>query len=1034
MFKLNPLLWPKLTGFWSYGIAVLSVAAAMVVLRWPPIHLQQAPASVFLCAILLSAWFGGAGPGLLATALSTLAYYYFLPPTDSLGPKLTEIPRLVVFTATAVFVWSLSAAQRNATESLRRARDDLRMRVKEIQQANEILQAESRERMLIGNRLRRSEAYLAEAQRLTHTGSFGWSVQSGEIRWSDETFRIFKCDPKTKPTLEVISQRTHPDDVAFVKESIERASQDQQDFDIEHRLLMQDGSVKHVHVVAHAETDESGELEFVGAVRDTTESKRVEKELRRSEEFLLEAQKLSHTGSWRHNLASGAISVSPEIYRIHDIQRDDDPSNTEFFFTRFHPEDRKRVVNVFERAELERTEFEVDYRIVLPDGMIKHLHTTGRPILNESGDLVEFVGSAMDVTTAKQAEETLRRSEGYLAEAQRLSHTGSWASLPATGEIKYLSEECYRVMGFDPHRGQPRYKEFFERIHPDDQAKVSEAVETAGRENTEFELDYRIVHPGGEVRDLHVVGHPAFNPSGDLVEYVGTVMDITDRKRAEDQARLIIDTVPAQLWTESPDGVVDFVNRRWVDYTGMTLEQAVGSGWNRMVHPDDIERVLSKWRTLIAEGKPREIESRLRRSDGEYRWFLSRCYPLIDRSGHILGWYGTDTDIHDRKEMEERLRQSEAHLQEAQTLGRIGSWVFNIAAGTVSGSPELFRIFGRDPGDEQLKKEMLSDVRSMPIFRTSVHPEDVPFVEEFTNKARSEPNFGRELEYRIVLPDGSVKYVHSVAHPVLDDSGNVIEYIGTIMDVTERKRAEEAVRQAHAELAHVSRVTTMGELTASLAHEVNQPIAAAVTSANSCYRWLAGEVPNLDKARAAAMRIVNDGTRAAEIITRIRLLFQKGTPQWQLVDVNAIIEEMIILLRGEAAQHSISVRTELAPDLPQVMGDRVQLQQVMMNLMMNSIDAMKIADGTRELAVKSQRAKNEQLLVSVSDTGIGLPSEHADHIFDAFFTTKPHGTGMGLRICRSVIESHGGRLWAGNNPVRGANFCLTLPTKLEARE
>ena len=256
----------------------------------------------------------------------------------------------------------------------------------------------------------------------------------------------------------------------------------------------------------------------------------------------------------------------------------------------------------------------------------------------------------------------------------------------------------------------------------------------------------------------------------------------------------------------------------------MTLEQAVGWGWTGIVHPDDIERVLSKWRTLISEGKPREIESRLRRSDGAYRWFLSRCCPLVDRSGHILGWYGSDTDIHDRKEAEEKLRQSEAHLQEAQTLGRMGSWVFNAAAGTVSASPELFRIFGRDPGEEQLTKEMLSDIRSHAIFRTSVHPEDRPFVEEFANKARNE-NKARELEYRIVLPDGSVKYVSSVAHPVFDNSGNVIEYIGTIMDVTERKRAEEALRQTQADLARVNRVTTMGELTASLAHEVNQPIA-----------------------------------------------------------------------------------------------------------------------------------------------------------------------------------------------------------------
>jgi C4-dicarboxylate-specific signal transduction histidine kinase len=247
----------------------------------------------------------------------------------------------------------------------------------------------------------------------------------------------------------------------------------------------------------------------------------------------------------------------------------------------------------------------------------------------------------------------------------------------------------------------------------------------------------------------------------------------------------------------------------------------------------------------------------------------------------------------------------------------------------------------------------------------------------------------------------------------------------------ERKRAEESLRQAQADLAHVSRVTTMGELTASLAHEVNQPIAAAVTSANSCIRWLTADVPNLEKARAAAARIVKDGTRAADIISRIRLLFQKRTQPLELVDLNAVIEEMVVLLRGEATRYSISVRTELAADLPQVMGDRVQLQQVMMNLMTNSIDAMKAVDGTRELAIKSQPAEDGQLLVSVSDTGVGLPPGQADQIFNAFFTTKPHGTGMGLRICRSIVESHGGRLWAADNSPRGASFYLSLPAKLE---
>jgi len=370
----------------------------------------------------------------------------------------------------------------------------------------------------------------------------------------------------------------------------------------------------------------------------------------------------------------------------------------------------------------------------------------------------------------------------------------------------------------------------------------------------------------------------------------------TTLQSSEDRLRLVIDTIPAYAWSARPDGSVDFINKRVLEYTGRSMEEILSWNWGSVVHPDDLARYVDDWRAALATGQSMESEVRLGRADGNYRWWLTRNVPLRDEGGNIVKWYGS------------------------------------------------------------------------------------------------------------------------------------------AIDIEERKRAEEALREAQSDLARVSRVTTMGELTASLAHEVNQPIAAAVTSANSCLHWLAGDVPNLDKARAAAERIVNDGTRAAEIISRIRLLFQKGSPQQELVDVNEIIEEMIVLLRSEATRYSMSVRTELAADLPPVTGDRVQLQQVMMNLMVNGIDAMKAVDGTRELVIKSQRAENERVLVSVSDTGVGLPQQHADQIFNAFFTTKPRGTGMGLRICRSIVESHGGRLWAASNSPRGASFHFALSTKIEAKE
>jgi PAS domain S-box-containing protein len=371
---------------------------------------------------------------------------------------------------------------------------------------------------------------------------------------------------------------------------------------------------------------------------------------------------------------------------------------------------------------------------------------------------------------------------------------------------------------------------------------------------------------------------------------------------------------------------------------------------------------------------------------------------------------------------EERLQRSEAYLAEAQKLTHTGSWACRVVGrDALHLSEEWYRIYGFDPE------------KGPPAFEERlqrIHPEDRAKWQAAIDLAIAEKS-DYEVEFRILLPGGTVKYIHTVGHPVLNAAGDLVEFMGSATDITERKHAEDALRQAQADLAHVSRVTTMGELTASLAHEVNQPIAAAVTDANTCLRWLTRDHPDVPEAREAASRTVKDATRAADIISRIRLLFEKGTLQREPVDLNEVIREMVLLLRGEATRYSISVRTELAADPSQIMGDRVQLQQVMMNLIMNSIDAMRDADGTRELIINSQRAENDKLTVSISDTGVGLPPHQADQIFNAFFTTKLQGTGMGLAISRSIVESHGGRLWAADNSPRGASFCFTLPTKVE---
>jgi PAS domain S-box-containing protein len=510
------------------------------------------------------------------------------------------------------------------------------------------------------------------------------------------------------------------------------------------------------------------------------------------------------------------------------------------------------------------------------------------------------------------------------------------------------------------------------------------------------------------------------DPRGRALAILESNIDITERKRAEALAqrqerelRLAVDTLPSLVWTALPSGEVDYANAHWVE-RGFA-PQALRAGWSHVLHPDDLDAWWSNWKQALLDGSVFETEARLRRDDGVYRWFLHRAVPLRDENGELVKWYAASTDIEDRKLAEQRSVRAEHELREA---------IDTIPAMVWSAAPDMqVNFINKRWADMGLT---LEDVRAE-NWRLVCHPDDLAQMERDRAQAlRSRSAF--ENISRVRLGDGEYRWLLIRGLPLLDQQGEVLRWYGVNTDIEQHRRAEDALHRALAELAHANRVATLGELTASIAHEVNQPLAAVVTNGEACLRWLSRDQPELKEVQSGLNRVISEGRRASEVIRRLRALARKGDAQKSALNLAETIDEALILVQRELARQRIGLHLDYAADSLTCLGDRVQLQQVVINLVVNAIQAMAQTENRpRRLSIRTRLQDDGKVYVGVQDSGPGIAATDLDHLFTAFFTTKGEGMGMGLSICRSIIDAHGGKIWVSSREGEGALFQFVLP-------
>jgi PAS domain S-box-containing protein len=822
-------------------------------------------------------------------------------------------------------------------------------------------------------------------------------------------------------------QFIHESDRSMVLERLKRSLERGQPYEAQCRLRRADGVYRWVQgsaVPVRAQDGVVGRWYYL--ITDIEDRKRAEDLLLARERQLRAIVDNIPAMIAIHN-ESGALELENRAAREYHGRHPGETKNSETGDV-VHPDDVPAFIAATQRALMTGQPLELEQRLRGGDGVYRWFNVRSRRSRDEYDGATRWYTVGTDIHDRKTAEEGLRRIETRLLEVQRLSRTGAWRYDVATDVVE-SSPEIQRAYAVQPADDITRPPFWFDRIHPDDRPRVQAQFERCMREKTEYHAGYRIVLPDGSIRYQYATGHPVTNEAGDLVEFIGASMDMTEHwlaatersvaeealRESERNSRLVVDSIPGLFGLLTAEGDLQFVNRQIVEYTGMTLEELKQGGARDCIHPEDVTRVFKILGQSVASGRPYEMVWRLRRSDGVYRWFQNNGFPLRETSGQIVGWCVLMTDIDDRKHAEDALQKSEERWRAVFENSAIGVALTDLRGRFLAINSAFQKMLG-------YTEEEMGELTFLELTHEDYRETNWQLVTELLEGKRRQ--FQIEKQYR--RKDGSLVWVSNNVS-LVPGTINMPRFIMALSeDITQRKQAEEALRRSQAEFAHVARVASLGEMTASIAHEVNQPLAAVVANGHACLRWLSASPPNVPKAVEAAERIVKDGKDAGEVVRRVRALVKRTAVEKVQLDVADVIGEGLRLLDSYPTRKHVSLDVVLDPHLPPVFADRVQLQQLVLNLMVNALEALEPVSGrVKQLSVRSKRAEPGHAVIQVSDNGIGIDDPSA--AFEPFITTKPEGMGLGLAICRSIVAAHGGSLSAERNPGFGTTFTVTLP-------